>query len=133
MKANNTCSRTPFASVFTLPQWWMKPYDGRRKEFRGTTRHAFKEARNKHFNRIFLHSITRSIHAQRVEYLTFFAKIPFTYKGDGLDDYNMYQRPSKGGVGYVAICPGEPRNNVYVDDPILVSILKNKYNRIIDR
>jgi hypothetical protein len=63
-----------------------------------------------------------------MEDLEYFAGIPYEYEGDGLDDYNKFQRPTSNRVGYVAICPGESGNNYYVDDPVLVAILKRKYD-----
>lgn len=60
--------------------------------------------------------------------LNYFSEIPYEYQGDGLDDYEKYQRPSSNGVGYVAICPGERGNNYYVDDPVTVAILRRRYD-----
>ena len=60
--------------------------------------------------------------------LNYFSEIPFEYQGDGLDDFEKYQRPSSNGVGYVAICPGERGNNYYVDDPVTVKILRRRYD-----
>ena len=60
--------------------------------------------------------------------LNYFAEIPFEYQGDGLDDFEKFQRPSSNGVGYVAICPGERGNNYYVDDPVTVAILRRRYD-----
>ena len=60
--------------------------------------------------------------------LNFFSNIPYEYQGDGLDDFNKYQRPASNGIGWGAICPGERGNNYYIDDPVTVAILKKRYN-----
>ena len=48
-------------------------------------------------------------------------------EGDGFDDFNKYQRPARDGVGYIATCPGESLNDVYIDDVFVVKALKRKY------
>jgi len=108
---------------------WPK-YDGRRRMFRGLSRSEYEAAWERHVCRW---SVTNSeppkTRVQKVmEDLEYFAGIPYEYEGDGLDDYNKFQRPTRNGVGYVAICPGESGNNYYVDDPVLVTILKRKYD-----
>ena len=57
-----------------------------------------------------------------------FAQIPYEYQGDGMDDYSKIQRPSSNGIGYVAICPGESGNNIYIEEPHAVAALRRKYN-----
>lgn len=71
----------------------------------------------------------RNEYKTRREYIAYFATIPYEYQGDGMDDFNLYQRPASNGIGYVAICPGESGNNFYTDDPILVSYLTKKFNK----
>lgn len=115
-------------SIFKKQNWFFKKYDGRRKEFKNIDRTSFDEAKERHFSRVGK-SYSRDAYRSRREFIEFFANLPYEYQGDGMDDYNMYQRPSSNGVGYVAICPGERGNNFYVDDPLLVDFLKKKYNK----
>lgn len=37
--------------IYKMEKWWFKKYDGRRKEFKGLTKQAFEEARDKHILR----------------------------------------------------------------------------------
>lgn len=118
-------------TIFLQKEWYFKKFDGRRKIFRGISRTEFEEAKEKHIHRAVIacgpDSLDKS-HA-RMRALSFFLNIPYEYKGDGLDDYNKYQRPASNGVGWVAICPGERCNNYYIDDPRLVAILKKRYEK----
>ena len=90
------------------------------------------EMHEKSDNRMIAHFRAASIGVSRVHKiisdLNYFSEIPFEYQGDGLDDFEKYQRPSSNGVGYVAICPGERGNNYYVDDPVTVKILCRRYD-----
>ena len=114
--------------IYRQQGWFWNKYDGRKREFKGVDRKAFIAAQKKHLNREFK-SYTHDAYKERRENLAYFAGIPYEYKGDGMDDFNKYQRPASNGKGYVAICPGEPGNNCYVDDPILVKYLTKKYNK----
>lgn len=123
-------------SIFKEKFWYDRRYDGRRKEFRGISREFFEAAKKAHWDRawakVYLHKRGEDLIkncAIRRELIAYFATIPYEYQGDGLDDFNLFQRPSSNGRGYVAICPGEPRNNYYTEDPILVGYLKKKYNK----
>lgn len=120
--------------IFKLTHWYDRRFDGRRKEFRGITREAFERAKRRHYGRLFDRATQgargRDIIGEcrhRREVLDFFASIPYSYQGDGLDDFNKFQRPASNGVGYVAICPGESGNNYYTDDALTVRYLKAKY------
>lgn len=117
-------------SIFCDPQWFLKKYDGRKKEFKGMTRNTFHAACRKHFLRdCAANWPARDPFRERREIIAYFATIPYEYEGNGLDDYNLYQRPAGNGVGYVAICPGESGNNFYTEDPIVVAYLKQKYEK----
>lgn len=122
---------------FDLFKKWDWPYlrfDGRKKIFKGMKKKDFEEMKERHFSRFRIDywGKKNDFIAQckkRREDIRYFAEIPYEYMGDGLDDFNHYQRPCSNGVGYVSICPGEPRNNYYVDDPLTVRYLRGKYDR----
>lgn len=117
--------------IYNISYWWMARYDGRRRLFRGITRAQFAAAVAKHYDRARdrWDHIPATRGAERREMLRYFAAIPYSYQGDGLDDYSKYQRPASNGRGWVAICPGEPGNNVYTEDPALVALLRRRYER----
>lgn len=139
-------------SLFKDKSWAFRHFDGRRREFRGITRNEFEAACKKHWERAG-RSVPNSqfIYEYRRREIAYFATVPYEYQGDGMDDYNKYQRPesncegyvaicpgerannhqrpASSGAGYVAICPGERANNHYVDDQILVAYLTKKYNK----
>lgn len=75
-----------------------------------------------------LHAAKRNRFQIAREIVKYFSEIPYEYQGDGLDDFNKYQRPCSNGIGWVAICPGERGNNYYTDDPFAVKILRRKYD-----
>lgn len=116
------------ANIFKIEHWYGRRYDGRRKEFKGITREDFKKAVQRHYARAFDKKVT-DIYAERRRIIAYFANIPYNYEGDGLDDFNLYQRPASNGRGYVAICPGESGNNFYTEDPLTVAFLKRKYEK----
>lgn len=126
LKEDNSME-TNFA-IYKQQDWFWRKYDGRKKEFKSISRNDFKAAKERHISRM-SNSYVRNEYKSRRECLAYFAGIPYEYQGDGMDDYNRYQRPASNGVGYVAICPGERANNYYVDDPILVAYLTKKYNK----
>jgi len=78
------------------------------------------------------HQAPKSHSSEVIDIVNYFKDIPFMYQGDGMDDFNKFQRPSSNGIGYVAICPGEPGNNFYTEDPVAVKILTRKFNRFKD-
>lgn len=118
------------AAIFNIEYWYNKRYDGRKKIFRGISKEEFKTAVNKHNERtLFSNRWPQTEWEKRREIIQYFSKIPYIYQGDGLDDFNHYQRPCSNGIGYVSICPGERGNNYYVDDPLVVSYLKKKYDK----
>lgn len=108
-------------------------YDARKKEFRQISRHEFDLAKAKHFARAVNNMASRDDIGKAVRdfkaTMNRFKSIPYVYKGDGLDDFNTYQRPSRSGTGYVAICIGESCNNIYVEEPFAVKALKRKYEQ----
>lgn len=122
----------------TTPEWnlpiyfFTTKYDGRKKMFRGVDRAEWEREQKKSEKRYHDRWTWAEIPKPRVwqirEDLRIFSQIPYEYQGDGLDDYNRFQRPCSNGIGYVAICPGERGNNYYVDDPVTVAILKRKFN-----
>ena len=115
------------------PETWMRlRYDGRRKAYYlNMSKEEFAAAQEKNEARR-RSKYTMPTRIERIlSDLNFFSNIPYEYKGDGLDDFNKYQRPASNGIGWVAICPGERGNNYYVDDPVTVAILKKRYNKHI--
>ena len=121
-------------SVFKRSNWFCTKFDGRKKEFRGISREDFEKACKKHFDRIWENVVWNKTKTQQFkEKMEYFSRVPYEYQGDGLDDFNEYQRPASNGIGYVAICPGERCNNVYVDEPHLVSALMRKYNEYLEK
>ena len=114
--------------IYKQKDWFWRKYDGRRKEFKNIDRSAFNAAKERHISRM-PNGYVRNEYKTRREYIAYFATIPYEYQGDGMDDFNLYQRPASNGIGYVAICPGESGNNFYTDDPILVSYLTKKFNK----
>ena len=121
-------------SIFKESNWASRRFDGRRKEFKGVSKETFEQCVNTHIKRMNTRftpklNIGKKTHKERMEYIEFFNRIPYKYEGDGFDDFNSYQRPSSNGVGYVSVCPGESGNDVYVDDALLVTYLKKKYEK----
>ena len=112
------------------PETWMRlKYDGRRKAYYlNMSKEEFAAAQEKNEARR-RNKYTTPTRIERIlSDLNFFSNIPYEYQGDGLDDFNKYQRPASNGIGWVAICPGERGNNYYVDEPVTVAILKKRYN-----
>ena len=112
------------------PETWMRlKYDGRRKAYYlNMSKEEFAAAQEKNEARR-RNKYTTPTRIERIlSDLAYFSEIPYEYQGDGLDDFNKYQRPASNGIGWVAICPGERGNNYYVDDPVTVAILKKRYN-----
>ena len=115
------------------PETWMRlRYDGRRKAYYlNMSKEEFAAAQEKNEARR-RNKYTTPTRIERIlSDLNFFSNIPYEYQGDGLDDFNKYQRPASNGIGWVAICPGERGNNYYVDEPVTVAILKKRYNKHI--
>ena len=115
------------------PETWMRiRYDGRRKAYYlNMSKEEFAAAQEKNEARRRSKYTTPTRIERILSDLNFFSNIPYEYKGDGLDDFNKYQRPASNGIGWVAICPGERGNNYYVDEPVTVAILKKRYNKHI--
>lgn len=115
--------------VYGSKDWFFASYDGRKKAFRGISRQDFNKARDLHVLRSCNRPHTLPSRVENFKRaMAWFATIPYACQGDGLDDFSKYQRPARDGKGYVAICPGEPANNVYVDDPFIVRALTRKYH-----
>ena len=112
------------------PETWMRiRYDGRRKAYYlNMSKEEFAAAQEKNEARRRSKYTTPTRIERILSDLAYFSEIPYEYRGDGLDDFNKYQRPASNGIGWVAICPGERGNNYYVDDPVTVAILKKRYN-----
>ena len=119
-------------TLFTTPNWFSKKYDGRKSMFKGITREQFAQMCQKHYDRLHTQwslsnpKLTKTQKFQQT--MKLFAQIPYEYQGDGMDDYSKIQRPSSNGIGYVAICPGESGNNIYIEEPHAVAALRRKYN-----
>ena len=122
-------------NIYTEKPWWPScHYDGRRKKyFLNKSREEFERDKEKHFQRQQIRWVIDNLEKSRFRKikrdLAYFSEIPYEYRGDGLDDFNKYQRPASNGIGWVAICPGERGNNYYVDEPVTVAILKKRYNK----
>lgn len=119
-------------TLFQVPNWYSKKYDGRKSMFKGITRAQFAEMRQKHYDRLHIQWSLSNPKPTKIqqfkETMRIFAQIPYKYEGDGMDDFSMYQRPASNGMGYVAICVGERGNNIYIDEPFAVAALVRKYN-----
>ena len=125
-------------NLFKKNDWMFLRFDGRKKIFSGMEKEVFEEMKERHFSRFKKKYWARKYDfifqcAKRREDIRYFAGIPYEYMGDGLDDFNHYQRPCSNGVGYASICPGEPRNNYYVDDPLTVHYLRSKYEKNVNK
>lgn len=124
-------------NIYNGNLWWPScRYDGRRKKyFLNKSREEFERDKEKHFQRQQIRWVIDNLEKSRFRKvksdLAYFSEIPYEYQGDGLDDFNKYQRPASNGIGWVAICPGERGNNYYVDEPVTVAILKKRYNKHI--
>lgn len=79
-------------AIFSIEHWYDKTFDGRKKIFRGISRDDFKAAVKKHYEHRATAITCRSEYERRREIIRFFDTIPYKYEGDGLDDYNMFQR-----------------------------------------
>lgn len=105
-------------AIFKRQQWYFAKYDGRKKEFKGISKEDFNKAAEKHIERFWAQERQNLANKTKVEKYKqlrkYFESIPYEYQGDGLDDFEKYQRPASSG-GYVAICPGERGNNVYIE------------------
>jgi len=113
--------------VYKIKRWHDLTYDKNRKAFMTITKRQFEEAKKKHNSRC---KTARKIFnpIERFKRLmAHFETIPYVYEGDGFDDFNKNQRPARDGVGYIATCPGESLNDVYIDDVFVVKALKRKY------
>ena len=119
-------------TLFQVPNWYSKKYDGRKSMFKGITRAQFAEMCQKHYDRLHIQwslSNPKPTKTQQFkETMRIFAQIPYKYEGDGMDNFSMYQRPASNGMGYVAICVGERGNNICIDEPFAVAALVRKYN-----
>lgn len=100
--------------------------------FKGITKEQFAEMCQKHYDRLYIQwslSNPKPTKTQQFkETMRIFSQIPYEYQGDGMDDHSKFQRPSSNGIGYVAICPGERGNNIYVEEPHAVAALIRKFN-----
>lgn len=114
--------------VFKKKNWELLRYDGRKNLFKDISKSEFLAAKEKHFSRQEKNHV-RNVYEDRRWTINMFANIPYYYQGDGLSDWQMYQRPASDGIGYCAVCPGERGNNIYIDDEILVKYLKSKYEK----
>lgn len=124
-------------AIFKRENWFFASYDGRKKIFRGITKEEFETAKDKHYERYWAQvranvAIDKAQNVKRYMKLKkYFESIPYQYQGDGMDDFNKFQRPASSG-GYVAICPGEKGNNVYIEptpeNAHIIAHLKRLYN-----
>lgn len=130
--STNAASASSKYAIFHTLNWYTMKYDKRKKLFRHITKEQFCEAAEKRMKR-FSNQVEENKYIESCQIrrwnLEFFAAVPYVFKGDYLDDFSFYQRPSSNGIGYVAICPGERGNNIYINDPILVKYLKSKYEK----
>lgn len=116
---------------------FLPKYDGRKKEFKNISREEWATILAKCREREILKNAIRYQNVNKLarvkEILKYFEEIPYIYIGEGLDDFNKYQRPASDGHGWVAICPGEPANNYYTEDPTAAAILKKRYENFKNR
>ena len=89
--------------LFKDENWCFLKYDGRKKMFMGMTKEEFGKMKEVHFSRFQKKywDTKRDLISKcgkRREDISYFATIPYEYMGDGLDDFNHYQRPSSNGV-----------------------------------
>lgn len=124
-------------TLFSTPNWFSKKYDGRKSMFKGITREQFAEMCQKHYDRLHIQWSLENPKPTKTQKfkqtMKLFAQIPYEYQGDGMDDYSKIQRPSSNGIGYVAICPGERGNNIYIEEPHAVAALMRKYNEYFSK
>ena len=71
-------------------------------------------------------------HEERVKFLQEIKSCKYTKSLteediDGTEDYRVIHRESSNGRGWVIIAPGEPANNWYLEDNIILKILSKKY------
>jgi hypothetical protein len=71
-------------------------------------------------------------HEDRVEFLQRiksckYAKSLTEEDIDGTEDYGVIHRETSNGKGWVIIAPGEPANNWYLEDNIILKMLSKKY------
>ena len=120
------------AIIYKKSEWYFRKYNRKLKMFKGITKEEFEAAKERHFVHCMNAVCTdlyQTEYQRRREVIRYFSTIPYKYDGDYMDDYNHYQRPCSNGIGYVSVCPGEPGNNFYTDDPITVNYLKKKYTK----
>jgi hypothetical protein len=115
-------------------------WDGRKKMFRDSkiTKKEFIALDVKSRELGYKRRVTRIMNCDplvwRVPYINSMVKafdgIPYEdefTREDAMSDWKKYQRPSRDGKTFIAICPGEPANRLLVDDPIAVAILTRKW------
>lgn len=134
MKANNNTIAT-IQSLTSMKSIFMKKWDGRKKAFKtlksaGISKSDYHEMIEKRYNRYLqkmgaYDTINNRLSAY-LKTIKYFSNIPYKFEGDEMDDFSKYQRPSSN--GYVAICPGEAINNVFIDEPFAVKHLTRLYN-----
>ena len=106
-------------NIFKNRDWFVIRHDARKKAFKGVTKSEWAALQDRHCERSSaqikaeIKENYRSSVAKYKKILRQFSDVPYVYQGDGLDDFNRYQRPSSDG-GYVSICVGEPRNNFHI-------------------
>lgn len=124
--------------IFRIENWPSMRYDGRKKIFKGISRDFFKNAVNRHWDRLVARArfqiYGRDIIGecrQRHEDIKAWNDVPYLedFKGDGMDDFSRFKTQSIDKTRWVAICPGEPANNWYTEDKILCAYLAAKYNK----
>lgn len=117
-------------NIFKTENWHNLKFDARKVMFKGFTREEFNNASEKASKRF---SIKFEMHRKanqeqkRRELIEFFKNVPYTYEGEGNEDFLFVQKPTE--KGYIAICQGERGNNVYTEDKLLVKYLTAKYNK----
>lgn len=124
--------------LFKISNWELLHYDRRKKLFRGISKEEFRKMQTKRLerfqDRFFCRQtdfIERCI--RRREDIAYFKTIPYEYKGDGLDNYSHYQCPGSDEISWFSICPGDPRYNYYIYDPLTVAYLKSKYEKHLQK
>lgn len=128
-----TCSKAGRVLPFHLDNWisiW-GDYDKKNPIFKGIDKKEYNEAVYKAKIRYNSTGLRKTRTQRFQETLKRFESIPYIFEGDYMDDFSRYQRPSNNGIGYVAICPGERGNNIYVEDPYTVKALTRRYESFL--
>ena len=126
-----TNTTTSTFRIFSEPKWWLKAFNEADEAFIGITRDRYDEARRKAFGRRCASRSSarrqdiRELHAGRVRCLEVFSRLPYVTPFAS----EPYQRPMMDGRGWQAVNPYEREDNILVTDPIVVAMLRKRYDK----